>query len=62
MAKLSDDQKKCIIRPFGTTSSPAKIRRLFLQEYKICGRVREQFKLFDFTRIKSEFREEWNHF
>ena len=57
MAKFSDEQKKFIIRAFGTTSSLATIRRLFLQEYKIFGRAREQFKLFDFTRIKQNIKE-----
>ena len=55
MAKFSDEQKQFIIRAFETTSSPAQIRRLFLQEYKIFGRTREQFKQFGFTRINQNF-------
>ena len=56
MAKFSDEQKNFIVRALGTTSSPAKIRRcLFLQEYKLSGRAREQFKLFDFKRINKNF-------
>ena len=55
MAKFSDGQKKFIIRAFGTTSSPAKIRRLFLQEYKISGRV--TVHIVWFYKNKSKFRE-----
>ena len=55
MAKFSDEHEKLITRAFGTTSSPAKMRRLFLQENKISERAREQFKLFDFTRINKNF-------
>ena len=54
MEKFSDEQKMFITGTFGTTSSPAKIRRLFLQAYKIFGRAL-QFKLFYFTRINKNF-------
>ena len=55
MAKFSDEQKNFMIRAFGTTSSPAKIRRLFLQEYNISGRAREQtVQIVWFYKIKSQ--------
>ena len=55
MAKFTDDQKKFIIRTFGTTSLPAIDQRQFLKKYKIKGRAAKQFRLHYFTRINLGF-------
>ena len=62
MAKFTDDQKKFIIKIFGTTSSPAIVRRQFLKKYKIKGRVAKQFRLHYFTRTNQCFQKNGTFF
>ena len=55
MAKFTEDQKKFIIRQFGSTSSPAIVRRQFLKNYKIVGRAKDKFQSVKFTRVNQDF-------
>ena len=55
MVKFSEEQKRYIVKALGRNISSAAVRREFLQQYHITGRVASKYPTYIFIRINSSF-------
>ena len=57
MVKFSEEQKRYIVKALGRNISPAAVRREFLQQYHITGRVASKYPTYIFIRVNSSFEQ-----